>query len=165
MPILNPQQKAALVAELAKPAYSGLDDARATAALNAPASVPNPTPQAQVPKPFLTRDLMGLLDAAAIGKLQSLPSLARLLDDIAAQVPGPLDNWIALLQAGGTITPAQGAALAGVVHATQPDPAWRPTVPGPSPFQALFPGVEFRLPGGGSVKNQAVPAIVAEARS
>lgn len=98
-------------------------DATIAGSLNAPA-IANPAPQPTVAKAFLTHDLMSLLDAPALAKIQSLPSLARLLDDIELGVSSRLDNWLALLTVGGTITTNQAAALSGVIHATELDPAW-----------------------------------------
>lgn len=129
----TPQAIAALRAAFA-PTLSGAGtDGAVAAAINA-TTVANPVPVAPtVPKPFVTADLMGTLDAAALTNIRNLPSLARLLDDIAAQLPGPLDNWINLMGATGTVTPAQAAALSGIVHATEPDPSWAAQVPWPLP--------------------------------
>lgn len=103
-------------------------DAEIAADLNAE-TVPNPAPQPTVRTPFVTTDLMGALNAASLAKIKGLPSLARLLDDITAQLPGPLDNWLILLQTDGTISPTQAGAMAAIVHATGPDPSWPPTIP------------------------------------
>jgi hypothetical protein len=100
-----------------------LDDAAIAAALNT-ATLANPIPAATVAKPFSVRDMMSSLDAAALGKIYNLPSLPRLLDDIEAGDLVRLENWLALLQAGGTLTAAQAATLSGMIHATMPDPSW-----------------------------------------
>lgn len=164
MPILTPAQKDTLAARLAQPDVAGLPDADAAALLSAPVPVANPAPPAQMPKPFATRDLMGVLDTAALSRLQALPSLARLLDDVALGDPGRLDNWIALLESGGTITAAQAQAIRAVYMATEPDPAYQAQIPGPSWAQATFPGVTFALPDGHTVLGQLTPEIIQEAR-
>jgi hypothetical protein len=149
--VLSPAEIEALRAELAGPAYAGLDAAARLDRLHAPEMVPNPTPRGQVPKPFVTADLMGALDATALTAIRDLPSLARLLDDIERQDPGRLDNWIGLLAGTGAITPGQAQALAATVHATWPDPAWTETVPGPTPKRRLFGDRTWTYPDGTTV--------------
>jgi hypothetical protein len=119
---MNPSPEA-VAAIRARVADWSPTDAEVASALNAP-TVDNPTPAATVPIPFLTRDLMGTLDQPALAKIMALPSLARLLEDIERGEPGRLDNWIALLTAGGAISQAQAGVISGVVHATGPDPSW-----------------------------------------
>lgn len=99
------------------------DDRTIADSLNEP-TVPNPTLQPTVPKPYRTRDLMEALDTAAIAKIKALPSLGRLLDDIAKGEPDQLENWISLLQSDGTIDQDQAGALYAIVHGTEPDPDW-----------------------------------------
>lgn len=99
------------------------DDATIVADLNAP-SIANPTPQPTIAKPFAARDLMGVLDSAAKTKLLTLPSLARLLDDIEAGAIEPLENWAGMLATGSIITQEQAGSLMAVLHATETDPNW-----------------------------------------
>ena len=97
--------------------------------------IPNPVPQAVVPRTFTKADLKSILDTAALGRLQGLPSLPRLLDMIDSQNRESLALWADLLTAGGTITAAQRTALLGRLAETVPDPSWPATVPGPSPLE------------------------------
>lgn len=103
------------------------DDATIAASLNAP-SIENPAPQPTIAKPFTARDLMGVLDSAAKAKLLTLPSLARLLNDIEAGVIEPLENWVAMLATGAIVTQEQAGALMAILHATEPDPSWPPQI-------------------------------------
>lgn len=120
----SPDQIAAIRARISE-ASLGDDPDAIVAALNEPA-IPNPEPQPTRPKPFTLEDLISKLDAAAIGKLRSLPTLDRLLDRIEANDRVNCRRWITLLVAGGDVTQAQAAGLAAVLDATEPDPAWKP---------------------------------------
>lgn len=109
------------------------DDASIAATLNTP-SVPNPTPQPTIAKPFTARDLMAVLDGPAKGKLLALPGFGRLLDDIAIGDIETLENWVAGLLCPSPILPEpaiaseQAASLMAVLHASEPDPSWRPQI-------------------------------------
>lgn len=92
-------------------------------------TVPNPVPQTTLPRPFAIADLKAILDTPALGKLQALPSLPRLLDMITTQNRDGLALWADLLTAGGTITGTQRATILGRLAETEPDPAWLPEVP------------------------------------
>jgi hypothetical protein len=171
MPILTPEQKATLKARLQQADVSGLSDRDAADALSAPTTIPNPAPPGTVPKPFQTKDLLGKLDNPTLARLRKLPSLARLLDDIAAMDIAHVENWLAVLQSSegpsdpAPISAAQATALAAAIHATQPDPNYQAQVPGPSWVRSNFSGVAFTLPDGRSYEGMITAEIVAEARS
>jgi hypothetical protein len=170
MPILTDSQKALLAAELATPAYAGLSPDQTAAALNAPTSIKNPQAQGQVPKPFTYLDVLGRLGAASVAAVRQCPALPRVLDDINAQNRIAVHTWADFLAAApqgatGMITPAEHDAIVALLAATVPDPAWPPTVAGPSWVQAHLAGEVFTLPDGSSCSGQVNAAIIAEALS
>ena len=120
----NPEQAAAIRAKIEADGL-GPDVSAIVEALNAPA-IDNPTPQPTRPKPYTLEDLMAALDTATIGKLQSLPSLDRMLDRIEANDRLNCKRWINLLVASGTITAEQMQSIAAILDATEPDPGWKP---------------------------------------
>lgn len=122
----------AFVAEMA--GHWGNPTAAIVAAANEP-TIDNPTPQPTRPKPYTLETLMAHLDATAIGKLRSLPSLERLLDRIEANDRVNCARWLTLLAAAGDITADQKAALQAVLEETEPDPTWPPRI---SPAERYF---------------------------
>jgi hypothetical protein len=174
MPVLDPDQHAALAAELAKPEYAGLDDAAAADVLNAPREIPNPEPRGQVLRPFLASEVMGMLDPATIGNLRTIAYLPTVVQAINLNDRPAVALWTNQLTASGIISPEQAGEIMGLLQATIPDPAWTETVPGPSPARRLFGDAEFFIPPqpghpegyeGHTVSGQVTPEMVAEARA
>lgn len=105
------------------------DDATIAATLNAP-TITNPAERPTIAKPFAARDLMGVLDGPAKGKLLALPGFGRLLDDIQAGEIETLENWVSGLLCESpilpepAITPEQAGALMAILHAEEDDPNW-----------------------------------------
>lgn len=115
----------ALKAELLKPAYAGLLDADAAAALNAP-DAGNPVPLA-----FTVGGLMAAVttgsppspDAVALAKIYHTPAVQRFADDVARQDRAAVLNWLTLAMVAGDVSQAQFGAMAAVVNATGPGPS------------------------------------------
>lgn len=100
------------------------DDAALAATLNEP-TVPDPAPQATVPTPFTTAQAFGLLSPASAGKMNTIAFLPDIRDKIAANDRTACGLYVGLLTAGGVITPAERAALLGLLSAAGPDPSWQ----------------------------------------
>ena len=109
---------------------------------NAPTALPNQTPQGTVPAPVELKTVMALVPPAEMAKVYRLPGfiadLRTALDDNDHEYMGTLMQ-IAL--ADGAITAGTAAQLQPLLLATVPDPAWSPTVAGPSAFAAAGFGV------------------------
>lgn len=112
-------------------------------ALNASASIANPSPQGNVPLPYTL---------AMIEEACSAPSRPGLLDYLAVAAPliimqdsVHLSEGLDGLVVEGAITSGDSTAMKAVLDATQLDPNWKASVPGPTPFQSLFPGLEFAV--------------------
>lgn len=109
---------------------------------NQPTSEPNPEAQGTVPAPVELKQVMALVPPAEMAKVYRLPGfvddLRRALDANDHEYMGTLMQ-IAL--ADGAITAGTAAKLQPLLAATEPDPAWSPTVPGPSAFAAAGFGV------------------------
>lgn len=112
-------------------------------------TVANPLPQATIAKPFTYVDVLNLLSTASQANVRALPELPRILDDINAANRQAVSVWAGLLIAGNAppITQAEHDAIINLMNATEPDPSWPSTVPGPSRLQSLFDvgSVELRL--------------------
>jgi hypothetical protein len=157
MPILSPEQKAALATELAKPAYSGLADQQAADALNVPPSVPGPAR----PVTLTVSGLLALLSPASQANLKALPYLPTVRDDINNQDRAAVALWAGFFAQNGVITADEAQAIEGALAATEAGPSTF----GPTPFQALFPGVSFDMPDGSNVQGTATAEMVAEGRA
>jgi hypothetical protein len=103
-------------------------DAAIRAAMAA-STVANPTQRATVAKPFALAALLGALSGASQANLNSVPGQAQLIQDIRANDAASCLNWVAFLSGTAKITAQEAAALAAIVQATEPDPAWTSTLP------------------------------------
>lgn len=124
-------QDAALLAALAQQNYPEI-----ARLLNAPtANVPNPDPQAQVPRVLSLTEILALLSAASKTSLKTWlghPNMAQAIFDQNREV---FLEWAKFAQLLGNITAAEVTALTTYANAEVPDPDWPATVPGASAAQ------------------------------
>ena len=117
--------------------WANLTDEQRFEKLHEPTAVANPNPQQQVPKPFLVSDILGCV-STSMSKVVALASLPTIRDSIEANDRTACALWNNALLGGGDITQAEHDAIAAVLTATEADPTWTATVPGPTPKQTLF---------------------------
>ena len=130
------KQELALRAELAKPAYAADITARAwqkiADALNARASIPNPTPRPTVPKRLSVEDFVSLLKPAdRVTVFQN----AALVQEYRTALAGGQRAYSKKLWAAlkTLVTDADSkAAIDAALDATELDPTWTATVLAPS---------------------------------
>ena len=163
--IFTVDQKAALLSLLGQAPYSGLGTDAILALLNAPGRVDNPTPQPTVPTPFTVTQVFGLLSQASQVKIADVPFLPDVRDKILANDRPGCGLYIGLLEGAGQITVAEAGQMMNLIHASGPDPSWSATVEGPTPFQALFPGVTFQVTATESHSGTCTPAMLSEVLS
>lgn len=165
---LTPEQKAIAAPALDAAPYQGKSDAEASALMNVPSEVPNPSPQPSIPRPIAATELLALLSPQTIGNIAGMALLGH-LDGLAwNQERARIKTWVnSFLVPMGKCPPEEAAAVGAYLDAADPDPSWSPNVAGPTPWQALFPGVAFPSPSGGGVTVVGIcfPAYIAEARS
>lgn len=149
--VLPPEDLATLRAELAGPAYAGMDLEARLHALQVPEPVPNPAPRGHVPRPFAASDVLEALSPESRAKLTGVAFLPAIRDAINSQDRAACSLWVQVLVSGAIVTPEEGAALAGLLSATTDDPAWPATVPGPTPKQRLFGDRRWTYPDGRTV--------------
>jgi hypothetical protein len=140
--LLSPDELETLAAELARPEYAFADlpdEARVEArwqALHTSEPVPNPAPRGLVRAPFTALDLTRAIDPARRGAIK--PYLGDIRPDVDRQDARAVVGWAMELQELGDLDQADVDAIIGLVSRAMPDPAWIPTVPGPTPKQRLF---------------------------
>lgn len=127
-----------LEGELVLPQYSDLmktqEYAAIAAMLNEAPAVPNPEPQADVPKRFEIGDVFEALKPEDLAAVRAIPDwvalVGRIESALAANDRASLQRWLALIQ--GDLSAGGVATLAGLMAVTEPDPGWQATVPGVS---------------------------------
>jgi hypothetical protein len=145
--VLSPEELKALAVELARPEYAGLDVEARWQALHTPEPVPNPVKEPpQVPVPFDAAAIESLLGHDSLGRFFALPLGSRILDVLNSGDSANATKYAYALTGAGVITPDELGAILARVAATQPDPAWTPTVPGPTPKQRLFGAKAWEYP-------------------
>lgn len=162
--ILNTDQKSALSALISNAPYVGQSSGAIVALLNAPTSIANPTPQGTVPKPFVALDLVNACSAG--NRTALVPLLAGSAAElILTQATGPLGAGLDAMAAIGTISTEDATAMKEVMAQTFADPSYQANIPGPSPFQSLFPGVAFTHADGSITEGGASVDMIEEANS
>lgn len=102
--------------------------------LNAPTSIPNPqTEPAQAPHPPTLKEIYAQIPVSEAAAIYNKPGLsADIRNAIDSGDPEYLAMMLAIVLELGIISQATAAALAALLARTQPDPAWTPTIAGPS---------------------------------
>ena len=95
------------------------------------AAVSNPVSQGQVPVTLTATGMMSLLSSASMANLRNFQGLTQLLMDIEGQNRTNVGITAAFLEASGDITSAEYTSIQSALTATQADPTWTSTVPGP----------------------------------
>lgn len=136
---MTPEQRTALAAELAKPAYAGLELAEITAALCAEPMISNPTPQGKKPAPISFEALLGELEAnsGSAARLSQMPSLPKFVDDVRNGDIPAAKNWLLLAVGCGIVTQGEYAAMLALLSAEVDDDTWPAEVPGPSILEQI----------------------------
>jgi hypothetical protein len=135
----------ATLSELIAQHCADLTDYEAIAArLNAPTLIDNPqTEPATVPWPPTLKEVLAVVPAAE--RLAIRKQLPGFVDDVRRSIDTADADYMAVLVedavTDGAISPQTATALALLLARTQPDPAWTPTIAGPSLAAAAGLGV------------------------
>lgn len=104
--------------------------------------IDNPDPQVETPKRITMLDVFTAIFAAApadLAKAGAIPSwmIDRAEGAMASNDRQSMANWLVSIGAVASLSEAATTALAALLAATEPDPAWQATVPGTPRWQAL----------------------------
>lgn len=164
MPILTPEQKATLAAELAKPEYAGLTPQAAADLLNAAPAI---TETRQVPRPFTRQQVLAVLSPTTLGAIMLLPIATRIIDAMNNSDHQALGEYTGALYANQKMTLSEYQGVQAIVTAT--DDVVVVVGYEPTPFQSLFPNTPFVIPLDGGITNTAsgtcLPGMIEEALS
>lgn len=109
--------------------------------LNEQPPVDNPQAQGQTPKRLGMLDVFNAIATAApadLAKAGAIPSWMVDRAELSMQANDRLGmaNWLVSIGAVAGLSPESVAALSALLTATEPDPTWTATVPGPARWQA-----------------------------
>lgn len=101
--------------------------------------VPNPAPAPQIPKPMSALEMLGLLSAASLGRLETAGLVAEINTAIGLGERQWVSNWTTYAVAREHISAEEYAGIQGLLAATIDDPDHPTEVDGgPAPLQELF---------------------------
>lgn len=120
---LNPTQRDLVVDWLTNHDYSSYDDA--VNQMNTP-SIPNPVPQADIPKPWSWADALQALSPSTLNAILSLPTAPVMIEQLNENKSETRALWFGILDKLGVLPTAEKNAISALVSATIPDPSYRP---------------------------------------
>ena len=103
--------------------------------------VPNPEPQAQLPKPLSAQDLHDALSDAEKAAIDTVWFRA-MEEAIEGNLRDRVKRLVNVAFKKGWISEQKATAMKGEVDATIPDPNWKATVDGLNDLRANWPGEE-----------------------
>lgn len=99
--------------------------------LGKPQSIPNPTPQPQVLKPFTLQELLGLISDESLA-LMDVDAVIRISDLVDSQDRTKLGLWVQMGLVKKWLTQNESTLLTNRLSQTYPDPTYSSTILGPS---------------------------------